>query len=168
MSNRFELEGRHSPPHLGSIDARVRAKRLTIATADALDPEQRKQAVLEAGRRAFRRPKGQTDRTAMMQAYYESRQLARIASPRMMQGLIEDADNAEDERVRSVCRLAVLDRAGIRPIDFDPLEGEDEGFDFNPRDYSAEELAVIEAASKLIITRRAEKERAHTLERKVR
>ena len=59
----------------------------------------------------------------MMQAYYESRQLARIASPRMMQGLIEDADNAEDERVRSVCRLAVLDRAGIRPTDFDPEEG---------------------------------------------
>ena len=114
----------------------MRAKRLTIATADALDPEQRKQAVLETGRRAFRRPKGQTDRTAMMQAYYESRQLARIASPRMMQGLIEDADNAEDERVRSVCRLAVLDRAGIRPIDFDLDEAKDEGFDFNPRDYT--------------------------------
>jgi hypothetical protein len=42
-------------------------------------------------------------------------------------------------------------------------EAKDEGFDFNPRDYSADELAVIEAASKLIIKRRAEKERAHTL-----
>ena len=50
--------------------------------------------------------------------------------------MIEDADNAEDERVRSVCRLAVLDRAGIRPIDFDLDEAKDEGFDFNPRDYT--------------------------------
>ena len=149
--------------HLGSIDARVRAKRLTIATADALDPEQRKQAVLETGRRAFRRPKGQTDRTAMMQAYYESRQLARIASPRMMQGLIEDADNAEDERVRSVCRLAVLDRAGVRPIDFDPLEGEDEGFDFNPRDYTPEQLEVLEQALRLMIEKREEKKKLRAL-----
>ena len=99
----------------------------------------------------------------MMQAYYESRQLARIASPRMMQGLIEDADNAEDERVRSVCRLAVLDRAGIRPIDFDPLEGKDEGFDFNPRDYSPEELDQIEAALRLMIEKREEKEKLRAL-----
>ena len=73
------------------------------------------------------------------------------------------SDHEVEPRVRSVCAMAVLDRAGIRPIDFDPDEAKDEGFDFNPGDYSAEELAVIEAASKLIIKRRAEKERAHTL-----
>ena len=37
----------------------------------------------------------------------------------MMRGLIELAKTAEDERVRSVCLVAVLDRAGVRPIDYD-------------------------------------------------
>jgi hypothetical protein len=40
----------------------------------------------------------------------------------MMRGLIELAKTAEDERVRSVCLVAVLDRAGVKPIDFDPNE----------------------------------------------
>jgi hypothetical protein len=40
----------------------------------------------------------------------------------MMRGLIELAKTAEDERVRSVCLVAVLDRAGVKPIDFDPDE----------------------------------------------
>jgi hypothetical protein len=35
----------------------------------------------------------------------------------MMQELIRLATNAEDERVRSVCLIAVLDRAGVKPID---------------------------------------------------
>jgi hypothetical protein len=40
----------------------------------------------------------------------------------MMYGLIELACEAEDERVRSVCLTAVLDRGGVKPIDFDPNE----------------------------------------------
>ena len=46
----------------------------------------------------------------------------REASPEMMAGLIDLAKNAVDERVRSVCLIAVLDRAGVRPIDYDPAE----------------------------------------------
>jgi hypothetical protein len=34
-----------------------------------------------------------------------------------MRGLIELAKRAEDERVRSVCLIAVLDRVRVRPID---------------------------------------------------
>ena len=56
--------------------------------------------------------------------YWETRRLARDASPAVMVRLIELALHAEDERVASVCGVAVLDRAGVRPIDYDP--GEDQ------------------------------------------
>jgi hypothetical protein len=52
--------------------------------------------------------------------YHQCRKIARAASPEMMRGLIELAKNAEDERVRSVCLVAVLDRAGIRGEDYNP------------------------------------------------
>lgn len=69
----------------------------------------------------------------------------------MMRGLIELANTAEDERVRSVCLVAVLDRAGIRGMDYDPKEDEArERSKFNPRDYTSEELKVIEAALRLM------------------
>jgi hypothetical protein len=58
----------------------------------------------------------------MSRFYYECRRIARDASPEMIRGLIELARTAQDERVRSVCAVAVLDRAGIRPVDFDPNE----------------------------------------------
>jgi hypothetical protein len=47
----------------------------------------------------------------------------------MMYGLIELAKNAEDERVRSVCLVAVLDRAGIRGEDYNP----DRDHDIRPK-----------------------------------
>ncbi len=40
----------------------------------------------------------------------------------MMWGLVNLACSAEDERVRSVSLIAVLDRAGIKPMDYDPDE----------------------------------------------
>ena len=121
-------------------------------------------AIMRARNKAFRWATGTSGRTPLARCYHQARALARRSSPEMMEVLVGLASDDEVEpRVRSVCAMAVLDRAGIRPIDFDPNEAKDEGFDFNPRDYSAEELAVIEAASKLIIKRRAEKERAHTL-----
>jgi hypothetical protein len=43
--------------------------------------------------------------------------------PDVMRELVRLALSAEDERVRSVCAVAVLDRAGVRPIDVDPNEG---------------------------------------------
>jgi len=77
--------------------------------------------------------------------YRQARALARRSSPEMMEVLVGLASDHEVEpRVRSVCAMAVLDRAGIRPIDFGPDEAKDEGFDFNPRDYSPEELDQIE------------------------
>ena len=75
----------------------------------------------------------------------------------MMRGLVQLAQHAEDERVRSVCLVAVLDRAGVKPIDYDPAEEKAERPQFNPRDYSKEELEVIERASRIIIARREEK-----------
>jgi len=54
--------------------------------------------------------------------YWETRRLARDAAPAVMARLIELALHADDERVASVCGVAVLDRAGIRPTDYNPSE----------------------------------------------
>jgi len=55
-------------------------------------------------------------------AYHEARALARAAAPEMMARLIELGLTAEDERVASVCLVAGLDRAGVKPIDYDPAQ----------------------------------------------
>jgi hypothetical protein len=71
----------------------------------------------------WRFPPGQSGNpNGQSRFYHECRKIAREASPEMMRGLIELAKTAEDERVRSVCIVAVLDRAGVKPIDFDPDE----------------------------------------------
>jgi hypothetical protein len=54
--------------------------------------------------------------------YQQSRKIARDASPAVMRELVNLALSAEDERVKSVCAVAVLDRAGLRPIDYDPAQ----------------------------------------------
>jgi hypothetical protein len=54
--------------------------------------------------------------------YHEARKLARHTPPEVMEELIGLTLNAEDERVKSVCAVAVLDRAGVRPVDFDPAD----------------------------------------------
>jgi len=54
--------------------------------------------------------------------YWETRRLARDAAPAVMARLIKLALHADDERVASVCGVAVLDRAGIRPTDYDPAQ----------------------------------------------
>jgi hypothetical protein len=53
--------------------------------------------------------------------YQECRRLAAEASPNAMRKLIKLMD-AEDERVAYMATVAVLDRAGVKPIDFDPNE----------------------------------------------
>jgi hypothetical protein len=111
-------------------------------------------AIMQARNKAFRWPKGKSGRTEMVRFYYEARRIARQASPATMKELVRLSLEAEDERVRSVCCVAVLDRAGVKPIDFDPNEERSEEPEFNPRDYSAEELEVIEAALKLIVEKR--------------
>jgi hypothetical protein len=75
----------------------------------------------------------------------------------MMERLVELARSSADDRVASVCAMAVLDRAGIRPIDFDPAEEKRSAPRFNAKDFSDEELQQIEAALRLIVERNAEK-----------
>ena len=121
-------------------------------------------AIMRARNKAFRWATGTSGRTPLARCYHQARALARRSSPEMMEVLVGLASDDEVEpRVRSVCAMAVLDRAGIRPIDFDPLEGKDEGFDFNPRDYTPEELEVLEAALRLMIEKREEKEKLRAL-----
>ena len=91
----------------------------------APDARDRVRAMAEftARGKAFRFPKGQSGnpmggRGSVTRAANSPRE----ASPEMMAGLIGLAKNAVDERVRSVCLIAVLDRAGVRPIDYDPAE----------------------------------------------
>jgi hypothetical protein len=53
--------------------------------------------------------------------YLECRRLAAEASPDAMRKLIELMD-AEDERVSYMATVAVLDRSGVKPMDYDPAE----------------------------------------------
>jgi hypothetical protein len=53
--------------------------------------------------------------------YLECRRLAAEASPQAMRRLIALMD-AEDERVSYMATTAVLDRAGVKPIDYDPAQ----------------------------------------------
>jgi hypothetical protein len=64
--------------------------------------------------------------------YWETRRLARDASPAVMARLIELALHAEDERVASVCGVAVLDRAGIRPTDYNPSQDQPQQPSWDP------------------------------------
>ena len=112
-------------------------------------------AVMRARNRAFRWPKGVSGNpTGQSVFYHEARKLGRRAAPAVMQELINLALHAEDERVRSICAVAVLDRAGVRPVDFDPAEERQERPAFNPRDHSPEELDLIERALRLMVERR--------------
>ena len=110
--------------------------------------------------KAFRFPKGQSGNPDGQSRFYHAcRQLARDASPEMMAGLIDLAKNAEDERVRSVCLIAVLDRAGVRPIDYDPAEdAAARQPKFDPSLYSPEQLAQIEQTLRMIAAKQAEAE----------
>lgn len=129
-------------------------------TPEIVSPEDQKRALARARVRAFRFKKGESGNpagsSAITKAYWECRRLARMASLDMLRNLIDLAnDPNQDGRVRSVCSIAVLDRAGIRPIDFDPNEEKSAKPKFNPRDYTPEELDVIEAALKLMIRGKA-------------
>ena len=108
-------------------------------------------AVMRARNKAFRWPQGVSGNpTGQSRFYHECRKLAREASPDVMAGLIDLARSAEDERVRSVCLMAVLDRAGVRPIDQPEPENADRPA-FEPRAYNPADLALIETALKLML-----------------
>ena len=72
--------------------------------------------------------------------YLECRRLAAEASPEAMRRLIELME-AEDERVASVCGVAVLDRAGIRPTDYDPSQDQQQQPSWDPGKLTREERA---------------------------
>jgi hypothetical protein len=61
------------------------------------------------------------NRTGRSGLYLECRRLAAEASPEAMGRLIE-LMHAEDERVSYMATTAVLDRSGVKPIDYDPAE----------------------------------------------
>jgi hypothetical protein len=54
--------------------------------------------------------------------YHEARRLAASASPTAMKRLIELMETAEDERVAFMACTAILDRAGVKPKEYDPRE----------------------------------------------
>ena len=85
-------------------------------------PEQRIE-ILKARTKAFRFPKGRSGNPdGQSRFYHEAREIAREASPEAMRELVALAKTAEDERVRAVCLVTVLDRAGVKPIDYDPTQ----------------------------------------------
>ena len=109
-------------------------------------------AVIRARNKAFRWLKGTSGNpSGQSRFYHECRKLAREAAPEVMRELIRLAKEAEDERVKSVCLIAVLDRAGVRGIDFDPNVEKNVQPQFDPRAYSPEQLEVIEAALRLML-----------------
>ena len=109
-------------------------------------------AIMMAKNKAFRWRKGQSGNPNGQSRYYHAcRKLAREAGPEMMRVLIDLAkDPAADERVRSVCAVAVLDRGGVMPIDKPEVEPETKPA-FDPRAYNAADLAVIESALRLMV-----------------
>jgi hypothetical protein len=119
-------------------------------------------ALSQARTKAYRWAKGTSGNpSGNSRFYYECRKIAQQASPDMMRGLVELANTAEDERVRSVCIIAVLDRAGIKPIEaaemLEQLKKQDQKPQFDPRDYDAEKLKLLDAAFRLLVQRRDEK-----------
>jgi len=70
-----------------------------------------------------------------------------------------------DRRVITVAATALIERGWGRPKDFDPIVERPEPT-FNPRDYSSDELDLIERALRLMIERR-EKKHAQALSAEV-
>jgi hypothetical protein len=74
----------------------------------------------------------------------------------MMKVLIDLAADPEvDQRVRSVCAVAVLDRAGIRPIDKPEPDQEPRRPRLDPSKYTLEELDLIAQGLQLMLEDRS-------------
>src|SRR5262245_51603335 len=77
--------------------------------------------VPEAARKYKWRPGQSGNPSGRGGLYHECRRLASEASPTAMRRLIKLMD-AEDERVAYMAIVAVLDRAGVKPTEYDPRE----------------------------------------------
>ena len=77
-----------------------------------------------AALKAYRYPKGVSGNpSGMSRFYFECRRIFQEASPELARAIVELAlDPKVDERVRSVCLVAGLDRAGVKPMDYDPAQ----------------------------------------------
>ena len=125
------------------------------ADSDPLTSGVRARAEFTARGKAFRFPKGQSGNPdGQARFYHQCRKIAREASPEMMRELIDLAKTAVDERVRSVCLVAVLDRAGVKPIDYDPkADDPPKPPPFDPSLYTTEELREMQKVMKMIAVR---------------
>ena len=74
--------------------------------------------------------------------YYESRRIFREASPEAAQTLVNLALYAEDERVRSICLVAVLDRSGVKPMEYDSSQDQPQP-SWDPGKLTAEERGQL-------------------------
>ena len=81
--------------------------------------------------------------------YHECRRLASEASPAAMLRLIE-LMNAEDERVAYMASVAVLDRAGVKPMQYGPRE-EEKALSSMPLEERKARLAELIARGQLLI-----------------
>jgi hypothetical protein len=107
-----------------------KTKAQRVEAANALTPRARVESRLKSAYPWRWQPGQSANPTGVASFFREAIRIAREASPEMMVGLVNLARNAEDERVKSVCLVAVLDRAGIRPQDYDPnQEGQEPTWD---------------------------------------
>jgi hypothetical protein len=83
--------------------------------------------------------------------------LCRETSPESVREIIRLRDNSEDERIRFMCATWLFERAWGKPKDYDQTK-EKPQTEFNPGDYTPEELNQIEAALRLIMSRRNQKQ----------
>jgi len=90
--------------------------------------------------------------------------LCRQTSYRAAEEIIRLSRESEDERIRYMAATWIFAHAWGKPKDYDPTEEEVQKRDeFNPRDYSSEELDFIETALRLIVKRQAEKQSSISL-----
>jgi hypothetical protein len=118
--------------------------------------ERARQTMDSIARPQRRRPdkweKGQSGNPGGMSAVYRlARRVFQDHTPEMAAELVDMALHSEDERIRFGCLVAAIDRAGIKPFDFDPkTDGDQPRPTFNPALYTFEELEVLYNAMTLM------------------
>ena len=79
--------------------------------------------------------------------------VCRASSFEAAEEIVRLSKESTDERVRYMAATWVYERSWGRPQDYDP-NADSPPSTFNPRDYSPEELDLIETALKLMLGRR--------------